>query len=493
MKKLLTTLLLLTILLTTVTPVFAIASQAAVSNEAEEHILNELSRANIPNAAVAVIQGGETSYILHDSEPDTLFGIGSVTKSFTAFGILLLEDMGLLSVSDPVNQHLLWFNVRYNGAPVPHEDIKIYNLLQHTSGFTSDERRFTSTAEELSVAEFIAEIDGIELAFYPSTEHIYGNVNYVILGLLIEAVSGQNYDEFMTQNILHPLGLYDTFTNVQRAYDTDRVIEGHRFGFLRPRAVQEQFPPLIMPSGGAFSSISDMARWIGIQLGVVEVSDQFARIVQRSHENLHREQNPFYDLDIVMASGWGIMLEGNEHFDFENIKIMTTGSGLGYVTYLGFIPDSNTAIVMLSNVRKMNMPGWIFLLWDALDGELVNAGAEPFAIMDIVFVVLAAVGILFIVLFVRRIVKLHKQVQSGERVKPTLRIRWLFVPILPIAGLLVFYVILPMLFEVHFSSIMLMGPASGYMALISMWIITVYSLFSLGAKILGWIPARTKA
>ena len=260
---------------------------ATISHDAETHILNELNRANIPNAAIAVIQDGETSYILKDSAYNTLFQIGSVSKSFTAFGVLLLEDMGLLSVSDPVSRHLPWFEVRYNGEPVPHEDITIYTLLQHTSGFTSDERRFPSTVEELSEDELIAQLAGIELAFYPSQGHLYGNVNYVILGLLIEAVSGQSYDDFMTQNVLHPLGLYNTFTNAARAHDTGRVTGGHRLGFLRPRPTNAQWASLTMPSGGMYSSIADMARWAGIHLGVVAVNEQFTRVSQRAHENNH--------------------------------------------------------------------------------------------------------------------------------------------------------------------------------------------------------------
>ena len=104
MRKSLTILLMLTLLFAAIPLV--VSANPIISSEAEEHILNELRRANIPNAAVAVIEGGETSYILKDSTYDTLFQIGSVAKSFTGFGVLLLEDMGLLSVNEPVNQHL---------------------------------------------------------------------------------------------------------------------------------------------------------------------------------------------------------------------------------------------------------------------------------------------------------------------------------------------------------------------------------------------------
>jgi len=481
MRKQLSILLLVALLLTAI-PNFAFA-HSSMSTEAEAHILNELRRANIPNAAIAVIQGGETSYILKDSEHDTLFEIGSVTKSFTGFGVLLLEDMGLLSVSDPVSQHLPWFEVRYNGEPVPHEDITIYNLLQHTSGFTSDERRFPSTVKELSKDELISQLRGIELAFYPSEGHVYGNINYVILGLLIEAVSGQSYDDFMTQNVLHPLGLYDTFTSVRRAYDTGRVIGGHRFGFLRPRPHNPQWASQTMPTGGIYSSISDMARWAGIHLGVIEVSEQFTRVVQRSHENNHTSQNPFAETDFIATAGWNVLLDGNDFVG--DGKIMHGGSTFGYIAYVGIIPERDTAIVFLSNFRQMNLEGWLFLLWDAVNGEYLSSiGIDLFAIFDIVFVALTALGILFIGLFVRLAVKVSKQLRSGEKAKPKLRIRWLVGLMPSIIGLLFFYVLAPMLFAApSLSALLIMPPASTITAVIAMWIMAAYALFSLWAKV----------
>jgi len=491
MKKLLATLLLLTILLTMGTPVFAVASQTVMSNEAEEHILNELNRANIPNAAVAVIQNGETSYILKDSEHNTLFQIGSVSKSFTGFGVLLLEDMGLLSVSDPVNQHLSWFEVNYNGVPVPHEDITIYNLLQHTSGFISDERRFPSTVNELSTDELIEQLSGIELVFYPSDGHMYGNVNYMILGLIIETVSGQSYDDFITQHVLHPLGLFDTFTNVQRAYDTGRVIGGHRFGFLRPRPTNTQFASQTMPTGGMYSSISDMTRWAGIHLGTVEVSEQFARVVQRSHENNHTSQNPFADLGFVYAAGWGVSDDGWGIIEYGSMQ--HSGGTFGYFAYVEIVPERDMALVILINVNFMNAVHWISLVWDAVSSEYFNrVSNDPNEILDIILVVLTVLGVLFIGLFVWRVVKVCKQLQIKERTRTKFRIRWLVAPFLSIIGLLIFYVVIPMLFAMPFGTLVMFAPASTITAIIAVWIMAAYSLFSLGAKIFGWLPVKTR-
>jgi len=472
------------VLLTTAAPT-ALLAQTAISSEVEEHILNELNRANIPNAAIAVIQGGETSYILKDSEHDTLFQIGSVAKSFTGFGVLLLEDMGLLSVSDPVNMHLPWFEVRYSGLFVPHEDITIYNLLQHTSGLTSDERRFPSTVNELSQGELIEQLTGIELAFYPSQGHVYGNVNYVVLGLLIEAVSGQSYDDFITQSVLRPLGLYDTFTNVERAHDTGRTVGGHRYGFFRPRRIDAQWASQTTPTGGGvYSSISDMVRWAKIQLGEIYVSEQFERVIQRSHENNHTLQNPFEDLGFVYAAGWGISEDGWGIIDYGSMQ--HAGSTFGAFAYVEVVSERDMALVILLNVRLMNGPQWISLVWDAVDsGYLNRTGLDPNAIMDIAYVILTAFGILFIGLFVRLAVKLIKQLRSGEKAKSKLRIRWLIAPILAILGLLIFYVIGPMLFAMPFGTLVFFVPASITTAIIAMWIMAAYSFCAFLAKVFG--------
>ncbi|MCL2621228.1 MAG: serine hydrolase, partial [Defluviitaleaceae bacterium] len=478
MRKPLTVLLILTLLFTAIPLV--VSANPIISSEAEEHILNELRRANIPNAAVAVIQGGETSYILKDSTHETLFQIGSVAKSFTGFGVLLLEDMGLLSVNDPVNQHLPWFEVRYDNLPVPHEDITIYNLLQHTSGFTSDERRFPSTVDEITKDEMITQLMGIELAFYPSMGHEYGNLNYVILGFIIEAVSGQSYDEFMTQYVLHPLGLYNTFTNTQLAHDTGQVIAGHRFGFLRARPHDVPWASLTMPAGGMYSSISDMARWAGIHLGVVEVSEQFARVAQRSHENNHTSENPFVNSTFFGdaffdAAGWQV---------FEDGTITHGGSVFGYFADVMMLPERNIAVVVLSNLRHLNVPQWSPLILEAVyDGNFNRAGMDPFAMIDIAFIVLTAMGVFFIGLFVRLVLKLRKQLHISEKTKSKIKIKWLIGSVLSAIGLLAFYIVLPMVVETSYRIALLVFPASMTAATVAVWIALAYSLFSMWTKI----------
>lgn len=462
-------------LLFAVFPTAAFAN-ITISNEAEEHILNELRRARIPNAAIAVMQDGETSYIFKDSTHETLFQIGSISKSFTGFGVLLLEDMGLLSVYDPVNQHLPWFDVRYNGQSVPHEDVAIYNLLQHTSGLTSDERRFPSSFIE-TTDELISRYTGIELAFYPSTQHVYGNVNYVILGLLIEAVSGQSYDAFMTEQVLRPLGLYNTFTNIERAYETDRVIGGNRLRFLQAVSWNPPVNPITIPTGYIYSNITDMARWAGIHLGIVDISEQFARVVQRSHENIG-SMDFFAHGNYFYTAGWNVTDEAD--------RVRHNGSTPGYSASLRMYPHTNTAVVVLGNLTDRVVPFGAFVS-DTIAGEpFGRIGMDFNTIIDIFFTVLTILGIVYIGLFIRLFVKLRKRLRSGEMIKwsfTSKNIKWLFDPIFSIAGLVALYVVPSIYGNTSYQFAAMFSPASMTPAIIATWVGVVYSLCSFGVKV----------
>ena len=447
----------------------------ALSNEAQDHILNALARARIPNAAIAVIQDGETNYILRDSTTDTLFQIGSVSKSFTGFGVLLLEDMGLLSVYDPVNQHLPWFEVRYHGVPVPHEDMAIYHVLQMASGITSDERHFPRPAATESTDAFIARLSqGLDLAFYPAARHVYGNLNYIILGLLIEAVSGQSYDEFMTQHVLHPLGLYNTFTSAQHAYETGLVIGGNRLGFFQLRPWNPPTSSFTIPTGRIFSDITDMTRWAGIHLGVVDVPEQFTRVVQRSHEHNHESDTPFATRDFFYAAGWRIHTEDGQ--------IEHGGHTPGYGAIVRIFPHSGVAVVVLGNLRYESINQFGYLVFDAVESGIFNTvGVDFQVILDIVFTFLTIVGIVYVIMFVRLVIKTMKRLRSGERIKintTSISLSGLIDPILTIGVAIGFYIIPGMFLNTSHQLLVLTAPASMTIAGIALWINALQSVCS---------------
>src|SRR5690606_268079 len=205
----------------------------------ERYAAGVLERYGAPGMAVAVARDGRIIYEAglgwRDREkrlpatPDTIFGIGSVTKSFTCMAIMQLVDEGRLAVDDPVVRYLPEFSVPNRAY---RDAITIHHFMTHTSGLPplpslgyalarSLERDpqaarlrghrhvqnppvIIDTAEQL--LEFIAQHD-FELLGPPGAVFSYSNDAYALLGTIIERVSGQRYEDFVTRRILEPLGM----------------------------------------------------------------------------------------------------------------------------------------------------------------------------------------------------------------------------------------------------------------------------------------------
>lgn len=188
--------------------------------------------------------------------PTTRFRIGSITKQFTAAAILLLEERGDLSVDDPVATYL-------PDSPDSWDNITIFHLLTHTAGvpdFTgfpgfAQMRRFPITPAE-TVASFMDE----PLDFEPGSDFSYSNSGYVLLGHLIEVVSGQSYEEFLSENIFAPLAMSGS------GYDWSwKVIPQRASGYSSGAAgtANADFVDMSVPyaAGALYSTTEDLLRW----------------------------------------------------------------------------------------------------------------------------------------------------------------------------------------------------------------------------------------
>src|SRR5438552_78915 len=133
--------------------------------------------------------------------PTTKFRLGSITKQFTAASILLLEERGKLKVEDPVKKYL-------PTAPAAWDKVTIFHLLTHTAGIpnTPDFAGMSIS----STAENVARFRDKPLDFQPGERWNYSNSGYILLGLLIEWLSGERYADFVRENIFAPLGMKDS-------------------------------------------------------------------------------------------------------------------------------------------------------------------------------------------------------------------------------------------------------------------------------------------
>ena len=190
------------------------------------------------------------------NSPTTKFRLGSVTKQFTAACILLLEERHKLKIGDPVKKYI-------PDAPAAWEKITIFNLLTHTSGipnFTSFPDYSSTEAIHTTPEKLVARFRDKPLDFQPSEKWSYSNSGYVLLGYLIEKISGQSYADFVQQNIVQPLGMKDS------GYDSNSAVLAHRASGYSPSPhgpVNAGYIDMTIPlsAGGLYSTTEDLLRW----------------------------------------------------------------------------------------------------------------------------------------------------------------------------------------------------------------------------------------
>ena len=131
--------------------------------------------------------------------PKTVFPIGSNTKQFTAAAIMKLQEQGKLNVTDPVSLYI-------SDAP-QWKDIRIYHLLNHTSGIQSDGAFLITDPADLALPEIGKQVAALPLTFEPGTSLTYSNNGYIMLSYIIEQASGMSFDDYLKKNIFLPLGM----------------------------------------------------------------------------------------------------------------------------------------------------------------------------------------------------------------------------------------------------------------------------------------------
>ncbi len=294
-----------------------------------------------PGAAVLVMKDGEIllrkGYGLADLEqgipiePDMVFRIGSVTKQFTAAAILLLEEEGKLSVEDDLREHL----PDYPGSG---RSITIAQLLTHTSGIRSytDMPDFGKRMrEDMSVEEIITLFRDEPLGFEPGEKYAYNNSGYVLLGAIIEKVSGKTYEAYLREKIFEPLGMSQTYYG-----SSSRIIPKRAQGYDSVNAEFENARYLSMSvpyaAGSLLSTVDDLTKWDRALYGTGLLSQA----------SLDKWWKPFLLANgesIHYGYGWSIS-------SYEGHWVVGHGGGInGFSCHLLRMPEDGVFVTVLTN------------------------------------------------------------------------------------------------------------------------------------------------
>lgn len=345
------------------------------AKEFESYVKLLMERHDAPGLAVGIVSNRRVIYArgfgYRDREKGlpvttkTIFGIASVSKSFTALAITQLSDRGLLNINDSVVKYLPEFKIPGNCKKVT-----LHNFLTHTAGipplpsldwaiiqgtnWTEEEKK--RLAERLKVEmkpcvtpeqlmEFIGTHD-YKLLGEPGQYVSYSNDAYGLLGTVIERVSGTTYERYLRENILDPLEMYRTTTDLEFVKAQEDVTSL----YWRPhddkveKAFSWQEAPAFTACGFIRSNVEDLLQYLRMYLNAGVYRGK--RLVSRV--GLSRMLTPYYNYTPEIWYGYGFGVR--PQYAGKYTVIQHSGSLRGVASHIGFIPELNAGAVVLCNL-----------------------------------------------------------------------------------------------------------------------------------------------
>jgi len=329
-------------------PVLADTLSQVTPEKIDEVVTGIMKEKHIPGLSIAISMPGRTIEKSYGSankehdipvEKDSIFEIGSISKTFAAIGVLMLEQEGKLGVNDRLTKYFPQY-------PQWHS-ITLKHLLQHTSGIRemTDTEPFKSNQQkDWTPQEVIARMALEPLDYEPGQRASYSNAGCIILGLVIEKVTGIYYSDFLDGRILKPLGMTHTMLGSKSAVIPKRV-SGYVY---TEKLMNAPYASLVLPysSGGMTSTSSDLIKLAKVFTSKVlltkrSVKDMFA---PARLNNGTEYVSPGPGLRMTFGYGLDSVMIGNR------VIPAKTGGISGFNSFFAYFPESQTMVALTSNL-----------------------------------------------------------------------------------------------------------------------------------------------
>jgi CubicO group peptidase (beta-lactamase class C family) len=307
--------------------------------------------AQMPNTALAygIVHEGQIVHLkafdpVHSSgqeiTPQTPFVVASVGKTFTGLAIRQLVNSGQVNLDTPVQQYIPWFTL---ADPESSARITVRHLLEHTSGIPNAAGNQASQLDpKYSTEQLVRMASHVRLDRPVGESYEYSNLNYLILGVLIETVSGESYPDYVREHILLPLKMDHSYLSEAEALQGN-VATGHQswFGFMVP--THYPFPRGILPAGDSISTAEDLSHLLVALLndGVFEgisVTDPNGT----AGPEMHAGKDSYFDIHWVLKP-----------CPCMNLNLGQSGGAADYNADLEILPGKKWGVVVLMNSRFM--------------------------------------------------------------------------------------------------------------------------------------------
>lgn len=294
-----------------------------------------------PGAAILIAKGDTILYrkafgmanleLNVKMKPETVFQLASITKQFTSVAIMMLVEQGKLSLKDPLSKFISDFS-RGN-------EITVHHLLNHTSGiksYTNLPEFRTKTRMDMTPAEIVQFFKNLPLEFSPNEKYEYSNSGYLLLGYIIEQISGMTYGEFIQKNIFDKLAMKHSYYA-----DSYKIIPNRASGYQLYEGKYEnaEYISTTIPyaAGSLMSTVDDMFLWSKAIRNNLLISENSKRIAFANHSLTNGKPTNY-------GYGWAI----NEIAGISTIE--HTGGINGFTTSGIYVPDSNIYSIVLTNI-----------------------------------------------------------------------------------------------------------------------------------------------
>jgi CubicO group peptidase (beta-lactamase class C family) len=332
----------------------SVASDASPQFRAvADALVAAMGQHGVPGAAVGLLTGGREEHAtfglasvssLEPVTPETLFQIGSITKTFTGTAIWSLIGQGALALDAPVREYLPELRLMDEEAAAA---VTVGNLLDHSAGFYGDEGFDTGDDDE-AIARYVNERLPELPQIFPVGEYFsYNNAAFTLLGRLIEVTTGTTYNAALEHLLLAPLGLADTMIDrasvLRHPYVDGHValpINGHP-----SVAVQTPLwiPRSVDPAGGLWSTTRDLLRYGRFHLGAGTVSGLANVVGPEQLAQMREPAMPVPGTTLQMGRDWFVQDVAGTQVCFHG------GDTLGQHADLFIIPGQNFALTVLTN------------------------------------------------------------------------------------------------------------------------------------------------
>lgn len=339
--------------------------QVITSRQIDSLVVLTLKTFDVPGIAVAVIKDDR---VIHSKgygvrslknnlpvDENTLFGIASNSKAFTASALAMMVDQGKLSWDDKVIDHIPGFRM-YD--PYVTDAFTIRDLLTHRSGlglgagdlmFFPDGNLFTKE-EIIRNIRYLKQVSGFR------TQYDYDNNMYIVAGEVLARVCGKSWEEFIEDSIMKPVGFIQSKASWGRVKNNPNIIDAHVPFDGKVRAIEHDWSENANAAGGIMSNLTDLSKWVILQMNNGKYGPGLNKrlISEEAHHEMWSVQTP------IKVGGPGAY---NTHFagyglgwflsDVQGYKqVSHTGGLLGTVTQVTLLPELKLGIIVLTNQQS---------------------------------------------------------------------------------------------------------------------------------------------